>query len=53
MLHMHVPVRYTKANSLHMTWLKTPPPAGAWKDIDICLTRWKFQLNFPPLYAHT
>ena len=28
-LHMHVPLRYTKAKSLHLTCLKTPPPAGA------------------------
>ena len=50
-LHVHERLCYTQAKWLHLACLKTPPPAGAWKDIDIYITRWKSQLNLQPLYA--
>ena len=45
-----MPLRYTEAKSRRLAYLKTEHPAGAWNDIDICITRWKVHLNHQPLY---
>ena len=50
-MYVHIPLGCTETKSLHLTCLKSPPPEGAWKDIDICINRWKFQLNLQPLYS--
>ena len=50
---MHVTLRYTdtKAKSLCTpNVFKNRSSSSYVKDIDICITRWKFQLNLPALY---
>ena len=59
-LHVHVLLRNAEAKCLHLTCLKNPASnwqvcydwlsTVAWKDTDVCITRWKFQLNLQPLY---